>query len=53
MAAGAYVVIEDMERLPDSVIDTLPVMPGEGHRLLLEYFLPYDRVSDELRASIQ
>ena len=38
---GRYVVIEDMERLPDSVIDTLPVMPGEGHRLLLEYWLPY------------
>ncbi len=38
---GRYVVIEDMERLPDSVIDTMPVMPGGGHSVLLEYWLPY------------
>ncbi len=39
---GRYVVIEDMERLPNSVIDTLPVAPGDGHQLVLEYFLPYE-----------
>ena len=39
---GRYVVIEDMEQLPDSVIDTLPVMPGEAHDVVLEYFLPYE-----------
>ena len=40
-AKGRYVVIEDLERLPDSVIDTFPLMPGEGHDVILEYFLPY------------
>ncbi|MCY3834522.1 MAG: cytochrome c [Chloroflexi bacterium] len=39
---GRYVVIEDIERLPDSVIDTWPVLPGEVHDLLLEYWLPYE-----------
>ena len=44
MSGGRYVVIEDMARLPDSVIDTLPVLPGEGHHvILLEYWLPFDR----------
>jgi len=38
---GRYVVIEDLEQLPDSVIDTLPVMPGELHDVILEYWLPY------------
>ena len=39
---GRYVLIEDIERLPDSVIDTFPVLPGEAHDLLLEYWLPYE-----------
>lgn len=38
---GRYVVIEAMERLPDSVIDTLPVLPGEVHQVNLAYWLPY------------
>lgn len=38
---GRYVIIEDMEDLPDSVIDTRPVPPGDGHQVILEYFLPY------------
>jgi mono/diheme cytochrome c family protein len=41
-AGGRYVVIEDLERLPNSVIDTLPVMPGESHVVILEYWLPYE-----------
>ena len=28
--------------VPDSLIDTLPVAPGEGHQIIAEYFLPYD-----------
>ncbi len=40
-ANGRYVVIEDVERLPDSAIDTLPVMPGEVHNALLEYWMPF------------
>ena len=39
---GRYVVIEDLAQLPDSVIDTQPVPPGERHELLLEYWLPYE-----------
>lgn len=38
---GRYVVIEAMGRLPDSVIDTLPVLPGEVHQVNLAYWLPY------------
>ena len=40
-AGGRYVLIVDLERLPDSLIDTLPVAPGGGHEILVEYFLPY------------
>ncbi|MCY3915668.1 MAG: cytochrome c [Chloroflexi bacterium] len=40
-ANGRYVVIEDVQGLPDSAIDTLPVLPGEAHDLLLEFWLPY------------
>ena len=40
-ANGRYVVIEDVEGLPDSAIDTLPLLPGEVHDLLLEFWLPY------------
>ena len=40
-AGGRYVVIEDLESLPDSAIDTLPVLPGEVHAAPLEFWLPY------------
>ncbi|MCY4071379.1 MAG: cytochrome c [Chloroflexi bacterium] len=40
-AAGRYVLIEDLERVPDSLIDTLPVAPGDEHEIIVEYFLPY------------
>jgi mono/diheme cytochrome c family protein len=40
-AGGRYVVIEALERLPDSVIDTLPVLPGELHQANLAYWLPF------------
>lgn len=40
-AAGRFVLIEDLERVPDSLIDTLPVAPGSKHEILVEYFLPY------------
>lgn len=40
-AGGRYVVIEAMERLPDSVIDTLPILPGEVHQVNLAYWLPF------------
>ncbi|MCY3798868.1 MAG: cytochrome c [Chloroflexi bacterium] len=39
-AGGRYIVIEGMEGLPDSVIDTLPVLPGEVHQVFLAYWLP-------------
>ena len=41
-ANGRFVVVEDLERVPDSLIDTLPVAPGESHQIVVEYFLPYD-----------
>ncbi len=39
---GRYVLIEDIENLPDSVIDTSPAPPGEVHQVILEYFLPLE-----------
>ena len=38
---GRYVLIENMDNLPDSLIDTQPVAPGADHLVVLEYFLPY------------
>ena len=38
---GRYVVVEGIERLPDSTIDTQPVLPGEAHQVIHEYWLPY------------
>ena len=43
---GRYVLIEKLDDLPDSVIDTLPVAPGADHQIVLEYFLPYQRELD-------
>ncbi len=40
-ADGRYVVVEGIERLPDSAIDTQPVLPGETHQVIHEYWLPY------------
>lgn len=39
---GRFVIVEDLERVPDSLIDTQPVTPGDGHQIVVEYFLPYD-----------
>lgn len=39
--ASRYVGIEDMAGLPNSLIDTLPVPPGDQHQISLAYFLPY------------
>ena len=39
-AGGRYVFIENVGQLPNSVIDTLPVPPGNKHQVILEYFLP-------------
>ncbi len=39
-AAGRYIVIEGIESLPDSVIDTLPLPPGDFHEVALQYFFP-------------
>ena len=38
---GRFVLIEDLEAVPDSLIDTLPVLPGDDHEIIVEYFLPY------------
>lgn len=43
---GRYVLIENLDNLPNSVIDTLPVAPGADHQIVLEYFLPYQREID-------
>ena len=43
---GRYVLIENMDNLPNSVIDTLPVAPGADHQIVLEYFLPYQQGLD-------
>ena len=40
-AEGRYVIIEGMESLPDSVIDTRPALPGEVHAARLDYWLAY------------
>ncbi|MXX49556.1 MAG: cytochrome c [Chloroflexi bacterium] len=36
-----YVVIEGLAGLPNSLIDTLPVPPGDQHEIAFAYFLPY------------
>ncbi len=38
---GRFVLIEDMEAIPNSLIDTLPVLPGDDHEIIVEYFLPF------------
>ena len=38
---GRYVIVEDLENVPDSVIDTQPVFPGDVHQVIVEYYLPY------------
>jgi len=38
---GRYVVVEDMENVPDLIIDTLPIPPGDSHEVIVEYFVPY------------
>ena len=38
---GRYIVIEDMPNIPNAIIDTLPVPPGERHQVVMEYFLPF------------
>ena len=38
---GRYVVVEDMENVPDLIIDTLPIPPGDSHEVIVEYFIPY------------
>ena len=43
---GRYVLIENLENLPNAVIDTLPVAPDAEHQIVLEYFLPYQRELD-------
>ena len=40
-ANGRYVVIEDVAGLPDSIIDTLPLLPGEAHHVNLAFWLPF------------
>ena len=40
-ANGRYIVIEDIENVPDSVIDTYPIPPGNQHEVVVEYFVPY------------
>ena len=39
--ANRYIAIENLEGLPNSLIDTLPVPPGDRHEIALSYFLPY------------
>ena len=38
---GRYIIAKDLENAPDSVIDTLPVFPGDSHDVRVEYFVPY------------
>ena len=39
--SGRYVVIEGIENLPNSLIDTQPVAPGDAHEVVQEYFIAY------------
>lgn len=36
-----YIIAKDLENAPDSVIDILPVFPGDSHEIRVEYFIPY------------
>ena len=38
---GRYVIVEDLERVPDSIIDTLPLPPGQAHEVIVDFYLPY------------
>ncbi len=40
-ANGRYIVIDDVEDIPTSVIDTYPIPPGNEHEVRVEYFVPY------------
>jgi len=41
-ANGRYLVISDIENVPDSVVDTFPIVPGDQHEVVVEYFVPYE-----------
>lgn len=41
-ANGRYLIVEDIENVPDSVIDTYPIPPGDDHEIIVEYFVPYE-----------
>ena len=47
---GRYVLVEALETVPDSVIDTLPVLPGVHHDIAVEYLLPYAAGAEFLQA---
>ena len=47
---GRFVFVEGLERVPDSLIDTQPVTPGDGHQIVVDYFLPYDGHLDFVQA---
>ena len=49
-AGGRYVIVEALETVPDSVIDTLPVTPGSEHDISVEYLLPYAGEVEYLQA---
>lgn len=40
-ANGRYIIVEDIEGTLDSIIDTYPILPGDQHEIILEYFVPY------------
>lgn len=41
-ANGRYLIIQGLENVIDSVIDTYPIQPGDTHDVFVEYFVPYE-----------
>lgn len=41
-ANGRYIIVQDIEGTLDSIIDTYPILPGNRHEIILEYFVPYE-----------
>lgn len=41
-ANGRYIIVQDIENVPDSIIDTYSVQPGDNHDVFVEYFVPYE-----------
>jgi mono/diheme cytochrome c family protein len=39
---GRYIIVQGIEGILDSIIDTYSVQPGDNHDIFIEYFVPYE-----------